>query len=237
MILYVNGDSHTAAAEAVNSFAFAEDDPSYNYLHRLPHPANLAVSWGKRLSDVLKCTFKCDAESASSNSRIMRTTRDWIDQFSHHLPRTLIVLQWSTWEREEWLIDGDYYQINASGIDDVPDGHQQRYKEFVSSVDWKKSTIQAHRDIWAFHQELESKKIAHVFFNGNNHFGAIPEQDRYDWGSSYLNPYDPKMTYDQWLKDHGHDTVSPKSWHFGEAAHGAWARFMLQYIVNNKLAK
>jgi hypothetical protein len=43
------------------------------------------------------------------------------------------------------------------------------------------------------------------------------------------------MTWDQWLRRNGHDTVSPNSWHFGEAAHGAWARFMLQYIVNNKL--
>ena len=29
MILYVNGDSHTAAAEAVNPYAFAEDDGQY----------------------------------------------------------------------------------------------------------------------------------------------------------------------------------------------------------------
>lgn len=237
MILYVNGDSHTAAAEAVNPYAFAEDDPNYNYLHRLPHPANIAVSWGKRLSDNLKCTFKCDAESAASNARIMRTTRAWIEQFPHHLPRTLMIIQWSTWEREEWLIDDDYYQINASGIDEVPASHQERYKEFVAGIDWKKSTMQAHQTIWEFHRELDDKKIAHVFFNGNNHFDSIPVSERLDWGISYLAPYDPTMTYDQWLKSHGHDTVSPNSWHFGETAHGAWARFMLQYIVANKLAK
>ena len=46
MILYVNGDSHTAAAEAVNAHAFAEDDPNLGYLHRLPHPDNLAVVGG-----------------------------------------------------------------------------------------------------------------------------------------------------------------------------------------------
>lgn len=235
MILYVNGDSHTAAAEAVNPYAFAEDDPNYNYLHRLPHPANLAVSWGKRLSDNLKCTFKCDAESAASNARIMRTTRAWIEQFPHNLPRTLMIIQWSTWEREEWLIEGDYYQINASGIDEVPESHQEQYKEFVANIDWKQSTTQAHQNIWDFHQELESKNIAHVFFNGNNHFAAIPEKDRMDWGNAYIGPYDPAMTYDQWLKSHNHDTVSPKSWHFGESAHSAWARFVLQYIVKNKM--
>ena len=44
MILYVNGDSHTAGAEAVNPYAFAEDDPNLTHLGRLPHPDNLAVS-------------------------------------------------------------------------------------------------------------------------------------------------------------------------------------------------
>ena len=49
MILYVNGDSHTAAAEAVNSYSFAEDDPALFYMGRVPHPANIAISWGKLL--------------------------------------------------------------------------------------------------------------------------------------------------------------------------------------------
>ena len=237
MILYVNGDSHTAAAEATNPYAFAEDDPALNYLHRLPHPDNLAVSWGRRLAANLNCTFKCDAESAASNSRIMRTTRSWIEQNLDNLSRTFMIVQWSTWEREEWLIDSDYYQINASGIDAVPETHRELYREFVAGIDWDKSTKQAHLEIWNFHEELQQKGIRHLFFNGNNHFNDIPEKDRREWELCYLDPYDPKMTYDQWLRSKGYDTVSPKSWHFGEAAHGAWARFVLQYIVNNKLVK
>lgn len=235
MILYVNGDSHTAAAEALNPYAFAEDDPNLNYLHRLPHPDNLAVSWGRRLATNLKCTFKCDAESAASNARIIRTTRLWMEQNAHNLSRTLMIIQWSTWEREEWLIDGDYYQINASGIDHVPASHQDRYREFVAAVDWRRSTESAHQEIWSFHQELKKAGVKHLFFNGNSHFGDIAVKKQKDWGTAYISPYDAQMTYDQWLKSHGHDTVSPDSWHFGEAAHGAWARFVLQYIVANKL--
>ena len=78
MILYVNGDSHSAGAEAVNPHAFAEDDSKYFYMGRAPHPENLSVSWGKVLSNILKASFHCDAESASSNSRILRTTRNWL---------------------------------------------------------------------------------------------------------------------------------------------------------------
>lgn len=235
MILYVNGDSHTAAAEAVNPYAFCEDDPRYNYLHRLPHPENLEVSWGRRLSTVLRSTFKCDAESAASNARIMRTTREWISKNTHHLPRVFMIIQWSTWEREEWVIDGEYYQVNASGVDVVPMDYRRRYRDWISQIDWPTVRNKAHQDIWDFHQELSDLGIKHIFFNGNNHFGDIQEKDRKDWGISYVGPYDPNLTYNQWLLDHGFETVSPKSWHFGEDAHGAWSRFMLQYIVANKL--
>ena len=54
MLLLVNGDSHAAAAEAVNSYAFANDDPSMVLKGRAPHPDNLKVSWGYQLSIPLK---------------------------------------------------------------------------------------------------------------------------------------------------------------------------------------
>lgn len=235
MILYVNGDSHTAAAEAVNPHAFAEDDSQYFYMGRVPHPDNLAVSWGKLLADIVKAGLKCDAESASSNVRIMRTTREWLQQAPKAQTDILVIIQWSTWERQEWLIDGTYYQVNASGIDDVPVDHQQRYKEFVANYDWRSCMKQAHDDVWAFHNELTAQNIRHVFFNGNNHFEAIEQQQRHDWGKSYIDPYNPKMTYHQWLQNNGFDTVAPKSWHYGREAHAAWSRYMLQYIVANQL--
>lgn len=234
-ILYVNGDSHTAAAEAVNPHAFAEDDPSLIYLKRLPHPDNLSVSWGKILADTVKATFKCDAESAASNARIMRTTRQWLSNLQIPKKQVLAIIQWSTWERQEWLIDGTWYQITASGTDDVPESHRQQYKEFVAGVDWHEVTQQAHETIWAFHEELADLGVRHIFFNGNSHFGNIPKGARRDWAQSFIDPYDPKMTYNQWLLDHGHNTVSPKSYHFGREAHAAWARFMLQYIIQHNM--
>ncbi len=238
MILYVNGDSHTAAAEAVNPHAFAEDDPALNYLGRLPHPENLAASWGKRLADTLKAAFKCDAESAASNTRILRTTREWIDEYPMSLSDVLMVIQFSTWERQEWLIDGKYYQINASGIDVVPESHQTAYKEYIAGIDWAECTRQAHEEIWQFHLELQAKGIQHVFFNGNDYFGkVISKGQRRDWGASYIGPYDAQLTYNQWLLDNGFTTVAPNSWHFGKDAHGAWSRFVLQYVIKNQLVR
>jgi hypothetical protein len=233
--LYINGDSHAAAAEAVNVHSFAEDDGRYFFLGRAPHPENLAVSWGTTLARTLKATMHNDSEAASSNHRILRTTKDWMERNQNWLPETVMIIQWSTWERQEWLIDGVYYQINASGIDHVPATHQQRYKDFVTSVDWQSCTQYWHDAIWQFHLDLLANGTRHIFFNGNNHFGDIPEHDRQDWGYHYLDPYAPENTYDSWLKSHGHSTVSPESWHFGPEAHTAWARFMLQYGMLNKI--
>ena len=231
MILYVNGDSHTAAAEAVNPHAFAEDDSALRFLGRIPHPENLAVSWGKLLSLSLKAGFHYGAESASSNTRILRTTREWVSQ-QKEFDETLLIIQWSTWEREEWFHDGVWYQVGSSGIDQVPQALQEKYRHFVIGTDWKSKTEQAHHDIWQFHQELKQKNIAHIFFNGNSDFSKIAQ--KHDWGNNYIGPYDSKMTYDALIRAQGIDTVAPNSWHFGRDGHSYFHRFMLQYIIANK---
>ena len=230
MILYVNGDSHTAAAEAVNSHAFAEDDTQYFYMGRVAHPDNLAVSWGKLLSLSLRSGFHCAAESASSNTRIMRTTREWLANRTGSND-VLIIIQWSTWEREEWLIDSTYYQINASGVDQVPKSHQQQYQEYIASIDWQKRTEQAHEEIWEFHKELDKKKIKHIFFNGNNDFSKIQKQRA--WKKSYIAPYNPATTFDAIIRKQGFQTVALNSWHFGREAHSFFHRFMLKYVIDN----
>ena len=231
MILYINGDSHTAGAEAVNTHAFAEDDPELTYLGRLPHPANLAVTWGKLLGETFKAGFHCDAESASSNARILRTTRQRLEQFKNY-DNILVIIQWSTWEREEWLHNGIYYQVGASGLDHVPTELQEKYKQYIVDLDWNQKIEQAHSEIWELHKELESQNIKHVFFNGNNNFSTVREH--LDWGNNYIDPYNPSKTFDAIIRSAGIDTVAPNSWHFGKDGHSFFHRFMLQYIIDNK---
>jgi hypothetical protein len=232
MMLYVNGDSHTAGAEAVNPHAFAMDDPNLFYLGRAPHPENLSVSWGKLLSLSLSSGFHCGAESASSNSRIIRTTREWLAERKNSIEDILVIIQWSTWEREEWLYNDMYYQVNASGIDHVPAEAQERYRNYIIGLNWQQKTQEAHDQIWAFHQELKSQNIPHIFFNGNNDFGRI--QDQKDWGSNYVGPYDPGMTYDAILRKKGIETVMPGSYHYGRDGHAVFYRYILNYIIQNK---
>jgi hypothetical protein len=237
MKLYINGDSHSAAAEAVVPHAFAEDDGALRHLGRAPHPANAAVSWGRVLADTVKATLYLDAESASSNQRIRRTTQAWLESHRPWLAETVMLIQWSTWEREEWLIDGVYYQVTASGTDDVPVNSADRYRKWVADMNWDTVLQREHDEIWQLHNELQELGVRHVFFNGNSTFDRMPTPDRFNWGQHYIDPYNASMSYDQWLKNNKFSTVSPDSWHFGADGHVAWARFMLQYGMKHNLWK
>ena len=228
MNLYINGDSHTAAAEAVVPHAFAEDDPDLFELGRQPHPANFAVSWARQLGTLMGANkLHCDAESASSNARILRTTREWL---SKNTP-DLLIIQWSTWEREEWEYNGITYQVNGSGIDHVPPEAAERYRDYIIGLDWQQKTQQAHNDIWQLHLELKQRHIPHVFFNGNNNFSRVTNHQ--NWHANYIAPYDPSQTFDSILRQNGHGPRH-NSWHFGKDAHSFFAQFMLQYCIDHQ---
>jgi hypothetical protein len=232
LTLYVNGDSHAAAAECVNPYAWAQDDELYWGLGKQPHPDNARASFGCELANYLNAILELDAQAGGSNQRIIRTTRNWLEQ-QHRVDDVFVVVQWSTWERQEWFHAGEWWQVNASGVDHVPDELQDQYREFVIGVDWQQATESAHRAIWDFHQELDTRGVRHLFFNGNSHFGSIEHQ--HNWGDSYLQPYDAAQTYTNVLKNNGFATVSPESWHFGADAHCFWAEYLLQYINSRNL--
>jgi len=231
MILYVNGDSHAAAAEAVVPHGWAEDDEFFWGLGRKPHPENERVSFGCELANQLYAILQCDAQAGGSNARIIRTTREWLHT-QDRVDDAFVVLQWSTWEREEWFYDNEWWQVNASGIDHVPHALEERYKKFVVELDWREARARAHEEIWQFHQELKLNQVRHVMFNGNNDFCGLSQRD---WGTSYIGPYNPDQTYNSILRTQGFKTVSPESWHFGADAHCFWGNYLLQYMNKHNL--
>jgi hypothetical protein len=133
---------------------------------------------------------------------------------------------------EEWEYNGVTYQVNGSGIDQVPVEAQERYRNYIIGLDWRAKTQQAHRDIWAFHQELLDQNIPHVFFNGNNDFSSVT--DKKDWGVNYIGPYDPASTYHAQLQAAGIETVMPDSYHYGRNGHSWWFKHLLNYLMSNK---
>jgi hypothetical protein len=230
MILYVNGDSHTAGAEATNPHCFAEDDYLYSALGRQPHPDNLKVSWGCELANMMGAVLHCDAESASSNDRIIRTTREYLKNFKPDY----VVIGWSTWEREEWLRDGIHWQVNAGGIGkDWPIEIKDQYKNWIVDLDFESKKRKAEYDIWKLHQELTLLEIPHLFFTCYESFAPSPAI--LTWGDNYIHPYDNKYTYYNWCKSNGFKTVVPTSYHFGPDAHSAWAKFLFKYMSMKEL--
>ena len=228
-ILYVNGDSHSAGAEAVNNYCFAKDDPFYHALGRIPHPDNERVSYGCNVANELFAVLHCDAESASSNDRIIRTTKEYLKE---NKPDAIII-GWATWEREEWLYNNNWLQVTAGGTDIVPKELIHRYKEWIIETTDRPAIneLTMHEKIWNFHQEL--KNIPHLFFNTYNCFAHIRLNDmpRKDWDNCYINPYDEEFTYYNWAIANHCKTVNPQSYHFGADAHRKWAEFLLPHLT------
>ena len=231
MILYVNGDRHAAGADAIVPYNWADDDIKYSWMEGLPHPENLKVSWGSLLAQTIKYEFVCHARPGSSNARIIRTTRDWMDRWIDYREQLLVMIQWSTWDRDEWVIDHHYHQINASGHDILPDHYQKKYKEFISSLDWKECQEKWHQNIWRLHQDLDRQKIKHVFFNGDTVFSDIDQ--KFDWRDSYIEPY--TLSYSNWLKDQNIKPVREGHWHYGAEAHQLWSQFLLKFLIDKKI--
>ena len=225
-ILYVNGDSHSAGAEAVNSYCFANDDPLYWGMGRRPHPDNERVSYGCHIANQLGARLHCDAESASSNSRIVRTTKHYL---KYNPKPDLVVIGWSTWEREEWLYDNIHWQVNAGGVgEDWPDEIKDRYKKWIAKLNWRGEINKSHIAIHNFHRELEALGVNHFFFTCYEPWDNV---EQLDWNGRYLEPYNPDFTYYNWCRNRGFKTVNPDSYHFGPDAHHAWAEFLYTNMV------
>ena len=77
--------------------------------------------------------------------------------------------------------------------------------------------------------------LAHVFFNGNNHFEGLGDQR--DWQGHYIGPYDSAGTFAAILSQNGFATVNAQSWHFGAQAHEFWAHFLLRYLRDHDLIR
>ena len=214
MILYVNGDSHSTGHDAV-----------------LPGP-NPEHSYGKLLADKINYKFVCQAVEGCSNDSIIERTWQYLDRNNPNF----IVIGWSTWEREEWIYQGQAYNISASGFDQLPKELHKKYKEFVINADepsfQQNKEIENHKKIYAFHKELKKRNLPHLFFNCYSWFfyHDAHQWDKFDWQDAYINPYQKQSTYYFWLEEQGYKPSNPKYYHYGADAHEAWAEFLLPKV-------
>ena len=208
MILYVNGDSHSRGGGV--------------QIHE-SYPVIIATEFGL---DIVN-----EAQSGASNARILRTSKEYLA--SQQTP-DLIVIGWSTWEREEWQYENTYYNVNSSGHDPLPKILEHSYKKWVIEQTpemLNKKSLHWHKEIFQFHKELLQKNIKHVFFNCMYNFFQI--EDKLDWDINFIGPYDNDSSYYWWLTRQGYE--SDKWYHFRASGHQAWGNRLISYIKEHKL--
>lgn len=212
MILYVNGDSNSAGAELKNP----------------------QLAWPQVLADRLGITLVNESKSGTSNPRIMRVASNAI---SHADRNTLVVIGWTSWEREEWVYKNQYYDVNSGGHDILPEELQQRYKEWVTKQNPEQQSIKSlemHNQIHRLHRSLLDRRIPHLFFNALMPFQHnLLDPVHKDWHKNYLGPYDNDLSYYWYLKNHGWTPTRDN--HHLESAQEVWADLLYNYIKEKEI--
>lgn len=240
MILYINGDSHSAAAEAVVPYNSIGEDLTYKHAagSKAAHPKNIEACYGQHLANSLGAALYLDAVSGSSNQRIIRTTLEFVE--SNLYEDIFIVIGWSTVEREEIYHNGKYHCLSAGSFID----HELKYifKQWIlnnNHTDYEKA-INSHNQICKLHKYLNDRNIQHLFFNTTSiGWDLISRNDRIEWNSDYLHPYDPNFDFSKALLSIG---CKHAIWqnrlgngnHFNAEAHLRWAEFLLPYIKEKR---
>lgn len=203
MILYANGDSHTFGIGINPAQTFCNIFATHMGYDLINH-----------------------AKIGASNSRILRTTREFL---SNTIP-DFVMIGWTTWEREEWIHDGKFFDVNSAGHDALPYELQDRYKHWVANQTFELMNSLSehwHDKIYQFHQELQAIKIPHIFFNCMYNFFNATERD---WEGCYIYPYDTKKSYYWYLHDRGY--ITDEWYHFGPDGHKAWANVLIDHATS-----
>ena len=217
MIMYVNGDSHTAGLGIEKEETFAH---------------HIAQHYGAEYIN--------EAKSGGSNDRILRLTNTYLD---NHKP-DFVLIGWSSWEREEWLYEGRYYDVNSSGHDRMPTVLQERYKDWMAIGQSTNEEIQdkmrdQHDRMFQLHQRLQNENIPHLFFNCVLSLWLINNQQ--NWGVNYIEPYsgvhyntNPGCMH---LYLHKQGFVPPLLFgnHHGPDANRAWSTRLIDYITQHSI--
>lgn len=215
MILYANGDEHSAAVGAANPCHFANDDIHYVAQGKRPHPDNLALSWSMSLSKTLSLGLKCHAESLGSNDRMLRTTLDFMQGLRQlGNPYLVIVIGWTRWDREEWLDEDtdEWYQVTRDNLSELPTKWIARHRRWAREISLRDKSTEWHGKIHDLHTDLLDMQIPHVFFNSTSNFDSELAGST-DWHGCYLAPYDKDKTFMEWSRLNGlQGSVAQRKW-------------------------
>jgi len=211
--LYVNGDSHTAGT----------------YLENL---SDNKKCFSALLANRYDLTHTNEALAGGSNNRIIRLSKEHLRNADP--TRTVVLIGWSTFERTEWHVDGQWHQICGQPLYEIKIPKLKKYwKDYTDKVwndpNWTfyhARSIECQHDILDFHHWLKKKNFKHLFFHAHKEF-TVDKIFRLDWpGNIWLgnDPYNASLSFTQHSLKKGH---SPDAWyHFDYDAHKDYADFI-----------
>ena len=230
MIIYFNGDSNTAGTELAN-----------------PAQQGFAAKLAKKLD----ASIINHSIAGASNDKIFRTTETYLSECKNknQFP-DLIIIGWTEWIREDWVIDGEYHSLNSFGLMDPQNVDPARFTAYKKH--------QAHNVCYSYylakyfstrihnlHLMLEHLKIPHLFFSATrpftwweDHFGEKEHYGphfRLEWNNCYFRPYDQRGAMIFWAEDQGYKPVTPLWYHYPEATQEAWADLLYDHIKQHNI--
>jgi hypothetical protein len=113
-----------------------------------------------------------------------------------------------------------------------PKPHPEDVIALIGFEDWD-GLLRGHesllRDVVQLHEHLNKSKTKHIMFNTVNCLN-VQENDRYDFGDSYIGPYEPQETMVSQLTKQNL-FFNPGTEYYGPDAHKAWARILLNRLT------
>lgn len=181
--------------------------------------------------------YECWAKNGASNDHIIRRTKEWINGCTD--PDRFVFIGWSTWEREEHLVDQTYYDIDAWCIYhsfDAPPALETHAAALRQRLENNSNYMDLCAQRWAgqikeFAQYLESQNIGYLFWNAYSKL--IPPNAGAEFDHRFVKPYTDCFNQYWYLKQiRNHATAVNDPYHFDAHGHRKWADFLIQWITD-----
>lgn len=180
-------------------------------------------------SKLLDQPFRCWSKNGASNYWIQAH----IDYFLHDTAwpaDTLLLVGWTSFEREEW--PWLYSNISMCNGPDfgVPPAMFAKYTTWKQTLteEYVQNKINFwHDTIYQLHLHLLSRQIRHVFWTTYDNFKSVPTQMK--WQGCFYKPYDTDGCMQQFFANNKLNANPGDSFHYDQSAHGAWAQELATY--------
>ena len=190
-------------------------------------------NFGTILMNRLGLDFECHAKYGASNDRIIRKTNEWIESQSGD--KLTVFIGWSTWEREEWEHNGEFFDVDNFSLNSSPKSQINKYEKWL-----EQSSKQEHMDTKAceweekIHIFIDSLLSRNINFLMWNSYIPLEHGSNTIKSKHFINPYDSDSTLYWYLKRvMGHQPMVDDPYHFDDVGHRLWADFLFKYITEN----